>query len=191
MTDEVRKARIVAYATARFMALGPSNVTMDEIARGVAMGKATVYRLFSSKEALVEAMVDGVAARVEQEFALITADASNPEARLEALMRVVGGALRSIRPEAMEDMARTMPSVFAHIEQVRRRLITGNLTGLLAAGKAEGYFRGDLDVRLATQVLIGAVTHLTSPGVLGAQPYPPEQLFRALISQLAEGWRKR
>lgn len=191
MTDESRRERIIAYAAGRFMKTGPSGVTMEEIARGVAMGKGTVYRLFPSKEALAGAVVDFVAAQVEAELALVLHSAEPPEARLAGLVRVVAERLREMEAAAAEDIARTMPVVFEKIEHARRRIIAGNLTELLAEGKAGGSFREDLDERLATQVLIGALAHLTSPGVLGPLGYPPEQLFRALVAQLMEGWKRR
>lgn len=189
MTDQERKNRIVARAAECFPRLGPSGVTMEEIARGVGMGKATVYRLFPSKEALAEAAVDFIAARIEENIQSALQRAEAPEERLEGFLSAVSGALSGVQAEAMRDAARTMPAIYEKIERERQRVIGQNLTGLIRAGKAEGAFRDDLDERLATHVLIGSLNQLTRPDVLETLNCRPNELLRALLNQLAAGWR--
>lgn len=56
--DDVVRQRIVAVATATFLARGFAGTTMDGVAREARVSKRTIYRLFPSKADLFRAMVE-------------------------------------------------------------------------------------------------------------------------------------
>lgn len=187
-SDESRRERIAACAAQKMMAQGVSGVTMEEIARGVGMGKATVYRLFPSKEALALAAVEGQSARLTEKAGAAAADPSLSDAeKLAAFLTLLSGLLRQIRPEALEDILRTMPTVGEKIEQTRRRFMLGSLLRLLGDGKKSGLFAPELDENLAAHMLIGAVAHLTEPEVFASLHRTPESLFTDVIGLLMHG----
>ena len=70
------RARIVAAAREVFAASG-IDVTLDEVARAAGVGVGTVYRRFSGKEELLDAVFDEVIAEMN---ALIDAAAAEPDA---------------------------------------------------------------------------------------------------------------
>jgi AcrR family transcriptional regulator len=87
------RERIVLDTAARlFYARGVHEVGMDELVRASGLGKATVYRLFPTKDALVGAYLARLSARI---LALIDADAAGPprtalHAVIDAVERDVG-----------------------------------------------------------------------------------------------------
>jgi AcrR family transcriptional regulator len=66
IAEENKKNRIMEYAFKNFIKSGISRVTMDDIARGVGMGKGTVYKFFPSKESLLLSTIDFMAAHIEK-----------------------------------------------------------------------------------------------------------------------------
>jgi AcrR family transcriptional regulator len=58
-TDETRR-RIVAHATRWFAERGYDRVLLDELARAIGIGKATIYKHFPSKQALLVECVEQV-----------------------------------------------------------------------------------------------------------------------------------
>lgn len=50
--ENERKSQIIKAAVKRFAKHGPGKTTLDEIARDLRIGKATIYHYFESKEAL-------------------------------------------------------------------------------------------------------------------------------------------
>ncbi|MFC7617511.1 TetR/AcrR family transcriptional regulator [Actinokineospora soli] len=70
------RARIVAAAREVFAASG-IDVTLDEVARAAGVGVGTVYRRFSGKEELLDAVFDEVVADLNT---LIDAAAAEPDA---------------------------------------------------------------------------------------------------------------
>lgn len=55
--DNATKRRILDAALALFLEFGPRRTTIDDVARRAGMGRATVYRAYADKDALVQAVV--------------------------------------------------------------------------------------------------------------------------------------
>jgi AcrR family transcriptional regulator len=53
-----RREALLDAASERFVAVGIGKTTMEDIARGAGAGKATLYRYFPNKAAVVDALVD-------------------------------------------------------------------------------------------------------------------------------------
>jgi AcrR family transcriptional regulator len=58
---EERKSEIVATACQLFLSKGYDRTTMQDVMRHLGIAKGTIYHYFSSKEALLEAVIDSVA----------------------------------------------------------------------------------------------------------------------------------
>jgi AcrR family transcriptional regulator len=72
-----RESRLLDAATARFVAVGIGKTTMEDIAREAGAGKATLYRYFANKAAVVDALV----ARENRRFARVLRRAVDAEDR--------------------------------------------------------------------------------------------------------------
>src|SRR5690242_18897442 len=68
---EERERRVLDAAAELFYARGVHEVGMDELVRATGLGKATVYRLFATKDALIGAYLDRLAEAI---LAAIDAD---------------------------------------------------------------------------------------------------------------------
>src|SRR5437762_2233361 len=68
VTAESSARRIVAAARRYFFAHGFRNVTMDDLAADLGMSKKTLYAFFSSKDALVEAVLKDKFQSVESDL---------------------------------------------------------------------------------------------------------------------------
>lgn len=96
LTREEREALVLDTAADLFYARGVHEVGMDELVRATGLGKATVYRLFGTKDALVGAYLDRLATTI---LGLIDADLTRhaPDPR---------GAVRAIFAAIADDLAR-------------------------------------------------------------------------------------
>lgn len=65
-----------------FYARGVRSVGMDELVRETGLGKATVYRLFATKDALVEAYLERLAAEIFSAIDAQIEQSSDPESAL-------------------------------------------------------------------------------------------------------------
>lgn len=187
LTDEVRKKRIYEYIIRNGVNTGFAGMTMDDVARGVGMGKATVYKLFSSKEELLCSSVDYLAGEIEAGIQGVLSKDLPAIEKLESFLELVAGKLAAIKPESMMQLERTMPEIYARIEEKRQRIVFVNLKALLDEGKQSGLYDPAMDTLLVTHMVIGAMRQITQERVLSTLHYSFDQLFRAVISVILKG----
>lgn len=182
------QVRILQGALRLFTTLGYSGVTMERIAQESGVGKATLYRRFPSKEALILASIawqaDQIGARIDRALA----DAAlSPRERVAAFLNPIVRFVSGIRPDALEDVRRSAPEAYAAIEANRQRLIMQNFERIICEGKETGVFRQDVNGALVANVLIGAISRLSTPEAQREVNLPFGDLLNEVIGLLWEG----
>ncbi len=79
-----RRGDLLAAAARRFVAVGLRKTTMEDVAREARAGKATLYRYFRNKDALIDALLDREAERFARELEEAAATHDTAPARIEA-----------------------------------------------------------------------------------------------------------
>ena len=94
LTRDERERRVLDTAAELFYARGVHEVGMDELVRATGLGKATVYRLYPTKAALVGAYLERLAASIlEQIDTDIAAHDGDPEAAVRAILTAIADDL--------------------------------------------------------------------------------------------------
>jgi AcrR family transcriptional regulator len=83
-----RREDLLAAAARRFVAVGIRRTTMEDIAREARAGKATLYRHFANKDAVIDALLEREAARFEHGLRAAAADHDGAAERIEAAFLV-------------------------------------------------------------------------------------------------------
>ena len=87
LSRQERETQVLDTAARLFYARGVHEVGMDELVRATGLGKATVYRLYPTKDALVAAYLDRLAATIGAAVGEeITANEGDPGAALLAIL---------------------------------------------------------------------------------------------------------
>jgi AcrR family transcriptional regulator len=186
--DAAATRRVVATARRYFLSQGFRRVTMDELADELGMSKKTLYDLFASKTALVEAVILDKFRCVESDLRRITA-ASRGDV-LGALRRLVAAVqihTQEIQSPFVRDIQRDAPRLFEVIERKRRGLIRRHFGKLLGEGRRACVIRRDIPVHLAMEILLGAVQTVMNPPKLLELGLTPEQGYSAIMSVIFEG----
>lgn len=90
-----RRSALLDAAVRRFVAVGITKTTMEDIAREAGAGKATLYRHFRNKQAVVEALVERENRRFERTLREAAEAADTPTAAVEAAFVAALGFLRA------------------------------------------------------------------------------------------------
>ena len=95
LSRQQREAQVLDTAARLFYARGVHEVGMDELVRATGLGKATVYRLSPTKDALVAAylrrLATAISTAIEEQ---ITAHAGDPGGALLAILDAIEADLR-------------------------------------------------------------------------------------------------
>src|ERR1700760_136212 len=96
--------RVIAAARRHFFAHGFRAITTDDLAAELALSKKTLYALFPSKEALLEAVVLQKCASVDAEIARISGDRSlGCVEKLQELLACLQREMEEIQPPFVRD----------------------------------------------------------------------------------------
>lgn len=159
-------------------------VQMNEVAAAAAVGKATLYRYFPSKQALILACFDSfmseLCARVEQ----AEAQDAEPRTRLASLIGVATDVLTRHK-----SFLRMLTRRKAEIDEDARRLMMSRRERLLAVVKhniEDGIARGDYrdaDSDLLPSLILGMLRGAT----LTDAPTPPDRIGRTVTDLILNG----
>lgn len=150
-----RRDDLLVAAARRFRDVGLKRTTMEDIARDAGAGKATLYRHFANKDAVIDALLDRETERLERRVRAAVSEADGAADRLEAAWVAAVGFLvdhpvlargRDEEPEVIlpRITARAGPLVQVGLDV---------FTELIEQGIAAGELR-EVEARAAAEVLL-------------------------------------
>jgi TetR/AcrR family transcriptional regulator, cholesterol catabolism regulator len=180
--------RVIAAARRHFFAHGFRAITTDDLAAELALSKKTLYTLFPSKEALLEAVVLQKFASVDAEVARISGDRSlGCVEKLHELLACLQREMEEIQPSFVRDMQRGAPEVFALIERRRAGIIREHFGALFEQSRRAGMIRKDVSTTLLIAVILGAVNAVLNPAKLAELKLQPREGLLSILRIILEG----
>jgi AcrR family transcriptional regulator len=155
---EATRAQLITVATRMFAAQGYEDTSIEAVLREAGVSRGSLYHHFASKEALFEAVLQGVEAKVGERALNATAGADGPVAALRA------GCLEWIRvagdPVVQRILLIDAPSVLGWERwRAMGERALGFIRAVLQAVADEGRLRPDLVEPLA-HVVLAAIDEL-------------------------------
>lgn len=146
---ETNKENIIQTASRLFHKSGVRNVTIDEVCSELRISKKTLYLHFKNKEELIAAVIEDVK---KQNFDKFERNLVNKNA-IDSLIFIVKELKKHADCEPHQlwfDIQKYYPKVFDKHEKEHMETIRLGFTKNLVQGIAEGYYRADLDIEMAT-----------------------------------------
>ncbi|MEU4211335.1 TetR/AcrR family transcriptional regulator [Streptomyces sp. NPDC026206] len=162
-----------------------AELSMERIAREAGVGKATVYRRWAGKEAL---MLDVLRSLDEEAGPRLTGGSARDDlvALLEFLRRRGLAKRSSAVLRTVVAQVRTHPRLWAEYHDTVVRARREAFDAVLRRGMAEGEIRADLDTELLTDLF---VSPMLSRALFHERSELPEGLAERIVDTLLEGVR--
>lgn len=186
--DDGLKSRVVAAARRLFLSSGFVRVTADDIARELGISKATLYRTFPGKEAILQAVARDLMSDILQ-----AAEKAFFDDRLSFIERAarftgaVGERFAAISPLFLDDVRRSAPGVWREIEAFRREKILKNFNLLMDCGRREGFVRDDVDPELSLRMFLSLVQNFVTPEAILSSGKRPAEVLETLLEIFFRG----
>jgi AcrR family transcriptional regulator len=178
--------RIITAARRHFLAHGFRSVTMDDLAEELGMSKKTLYASFSSKAALLEAVLRDKFRDIDADLHHITSECSDVPAALHQLLACVQRHTEEIQPPFVRDMRR-VPDMFKFVENGRRDVIRRYFSKLLDEGRRAGMIRKDIPTQYIIEILLAAVQAILNPPKMAELDLTPKSGFATIITVILQG----
>lgn len=186
--QEKAKQKILDYAAKKIWTEGYSNVSIADFASELKMSKSTFYKYFSSKEDLLNEVIESFFGGIVREIDGITSDpALDLTGQIKKLLFVISGRISRIEVAALHDMKRAVPDAYARFEAQRKHVILNKLIPLFEEGVKQGIFRDDLDQTLVVTIVMNAIQTVANPEFLAHTPYTLKDVFRHISTLMIEG----
>jgi AcrR family transcriptional regulator len=187
MNEVDQKNRIIETARTKFLSLGFSKVTMDELVAQLGISKKTMYQYFKSKDDLVTAVLETQIVFMSTNIKKILDAPVDFIEKLNTLWVFVGDSLSGISKQFQDDIRRFRPELWQRVEEVRRQNVFGNLRTLFEEGQRHGMLREDVNVEIVVAMFQDAVQGIVNPEVLVRHPFSAADAMRAIMRVLFEG----
>jgi len=186
-TEQPVKARILHAALNRFLSMGFSKVTMDEVADELGISKKTMYQHFRTKDELVEAVVEWHIAIVGGRLREIMESADDFITKLYRLWKTIGDVVSRFCRQMQEDLRRHRPDLWQRIEEGRRQILSANFGLLYDEGSRLGIIKEDLNKEIVLLVYLSAVQGVINPEVLVRNSFSAADAFQTIVRVMFNG----
>lgn len=172
-----RVAGAVLDGAARALVSAGPEASMSDVAAAAGVARATVYRYFPNRQALLEELAVLALRETDQRLIDARLDDVAPQ---EALTRFVRALVDVGDPFIVVARARTRPDDF-------EKTLTIPLRRIFERGQAEGEIRDDLPLSWLVETLLGLVVSVRS----SPPPRGREDAIAAITSLFLDGARRR
>ena len=181
------RQRILENAHQRFLAEGPSAVSISRLCREMHIAKKTFYRHFDSKDALVAALVQDRVALYGQALLGAPGPAEPPDVRLAAILTdVLAVSAQSFSAVYLRDIEADHPRIWPLLAEGRRMMLAV-VHAELVRGQELGVFRVDATPDEILKLLVLVLDRVLDPAVLVQTGLEPHRVSRLLFDLLFDG----
>ncbi len=173
------KERILEAAEVLFFKYGIKSITMDDIAKHLAMSKKTIYLFFKDKNEVVETLMKEGLNKDKCELNDITKNSANVIEEVMNLMKHMGTMFGKVNPNIFYDLQKYHPNAWKQFMKFKEDCMEGMVEGAIKRGIKEGLVREDINSKVLSILRIEQI-------VMGMNPeiFPPEK-FKMVDIQLA------
>lgn len=181
-----REAEILSVGQQILLSEGLRAITTGEVARRARVSKKTLYSLFPSKDALVEAVVVSfIQANLARWDEVLEGEKTAMD-RIIASLDLVTHFLPQIQTTVIEQVGRIAPSLWEKIDAMRLERVA-RLRDLMEQAQRDGFLRDDIDPAHWFLLLTATIRSALTPAVLLETRIPLPTLVHALETIYGDG----
>tara|TARA_B100000795_G_scaffold259675_1_gene234852 strand:+ start:8543 stop:9136 length:594 start_codon:yes stop_codon:yes gene_type:complete len=144
--------KILEKSNELFLNLGFKSVTMDEIASALGISKKTLYKCFSNKTALIDAVTEHMFEAICCSIDAICDQKLNPIDELFHIKRVVMEHLKDEKSSPLYQLQKYYPGIYASLKQKQFLIMQETIQDNLKRGVQSGVFISSIDVDFISRI---------------------------------------
>jgi len=178
--------KIVAYSKEKFFNEGFYKISMDEIASGLRVSKKTIYKYFSSKNKLIDAVVMDFQTEIRKELYSIVNTDQNSLLKIKMVSNLFAKISITVNERMLRDLQIQRPDLWQNIDDFRTKIIEEIWTDIIINGKKEGYIK-DLPENIIITIIISSISSVINPSFLLNNSYSVKHAFEIMFGILITG----
>jgi AcrR family transcriptional regulator len=167
MEESDIREKILEGTEVLFMKFGVRSVSMDDIARHLAVSKKTLYQHFADKDELVYRMSERYLARTTRHYEDIQEQAKNPVEELSLISKRIKTDFEQLNPGMLFDLQKFHPKAWGLYLHHKEKIISQSVVRNIKQGMTDGYYRPDLNPEI-----IGIIRVMMIEDAFDEQAFP-------------------
>lgn len=181
------KEKILSGAKELFYKYGIKNITMDEIARHLAISKKTIYHAFPDKDALVNSLMLKDLKTNHKDFDEIFNKSVNVVDEIFIIMKKMTEIFSNCNPVMYYDLQKFYPQTWKLFTDFREKYILAHVERSIEKGKKEGLVRPDINTKILAHLRMEEIAMAMSGSSFPADKFSMLDVQLALAEHFLYG----
>jgi TetR/AcrR family transcriptional regulator, cholesterol catabolism regulator len=161
-----------------FFRYGIKSITMDDIARHLAISKKTIYQHFTDKSELVDKLTDHILQDNICHIKNIREEFDNPIAEIMETMKFMGSTFSKMNPNLFHDMMRYHPDSWNKFKVFKEDCLLRMIESNLTRGIKDGLYREGINTKVLSRLRAEQVELAWRSDI-----FPPEKFSHVEVQQ--------
>ncbi len=149
--------RIIESVKELFYRFGIKSITMDDVARHMAMSKKTLYHYFKDKHDMVMKCCQHDLFNRQCIFKGIADEATDAIGELMNLMKHLESMYSTMNPNLFYDMQKYYPAVYKIFREFKENSLMASIESNLHKGVEQGLYRKDMNIPIVARLRLEEV----------------------------------
>lgn len=176
-----KRLEILERATSVYMRVGIKSVTMDDLARELAISKKTIYKHFDDKNDLVKSIIE---MKVEMDKAICLNCMNQSENAIDDLIstiKFVAERIGNVNPTVFYDLRRYYKDAWQIMEDHKWNFVLSVIRSNIERGIKEGIYRDNLHIEVISRVYVASVDNLFNMDIFPWPDFKFQEVFSEII----------
>jgi TetR/AcrR family transcriptional regulator, cholesterol catabolism regulator len=181
-----QQLKIIERARELIFCEGVRNVTIDGICKASGIERKVFYQNFSTKEDLIDKLLEHERLNFENIFEQYDFDGMNAIDILLIVGMEVQKRFKFLNPSMTFDLKNYFPEMYQKHIQDKYEFIFGKLTINIQKGISQGMYRNDISIELIARTWMSKVVDIHDPKLYNLEEYSFENFFSHLFDNFIE-----
>ncbi|UKJ05775.1 TetR/AcrR family transcriptional regulator [Solitalea lacus] len=185
--EELQRLRILEASYKLFSTYGVKSITMDDIARELAMSKKTIYLYYNDKDDLVTQLIRFVLDRHVIEMDECASKANDPIHEIFLMTEQVEKMLKTINPSMFYDLQKYHANAWNSFEEFKFNHVYNCILQNLTKGVEKGLYRKGINLEILAHMRVLQVSSIFNPLYFPATRFNINEVQNQLTDHFMHG----
>ena len=172
---------IIERCAGLFIRYGVKNLTMDDIAKELAVSKKTLYLFVANKADLVHQVMQGHIKKEIKYFQEVKKSAKNAVEENLLMIAFMSEELQEFNTSVFFDLQKYYPSSYALLNEHREKVVLRHILNNLKEGMKQGWYRADMNSDIVARIYVHALDILIDQKLFPSMRYPFFTLYQEYV----------
>ncbi|MCO4294528.1 TetR/AcrR family transcriptional regulator [Solitalea sp. MAHUQ-68] len=161
--EELQRQRILEASYKLFSTYGVKSITMDDIARELAMSKKTIYLYYNDKDDLVTQLMSTVLKTHQDEMSSCELKSKDPIHEIFLMLDQIEKMLRPVNPSMFYDLQKYHSNAWSLFEEFKNEYMYNCILKNLKKGVDHGIYRKEINLEILAHTRVIQVSSVFNP----------------------------